>query len=186
MQPNHQPIGGSDPNHQGIWSPPRAGLVPLAWESNPKLQGGWVQDPTTSPSGDLIPTIRGSGFVGACGVTFLINGISLAEGWKGEIGQGLDGPNLRMILGKGLLATSPSVGELTAKNCMFATPRVPTPVVSPHPGALHCHWTVIATKPIGQCVPVQTHGILHGPEEQSRPRGGKSIGITDQPQYPRL
>ena len=29
-------------------------------------------------------------------------------------------------------------------------------------------------------------GILHGPEEQSRPRGGKSIGITDQPQYPRL
>jgi hypothetical protein len=47
---NHQPIGGSDPNHQGIWSPPRAGLgpgrnpalfsllVPLVWESNPKLQ----------------------------------------------------------------------------------------------------------------------------------------------------
>ena len=26
VQPNHQPIGGSDPNHQGIWSPPRAGL----------------------------------------------------------------------------------------------------------------------------------------------------------------
>ena len=25
VQPNHQPIGGSDPNHQGIWSPPRAG-----------------------------------------------------------------------------------------------------------------------------------------------------------------
>jgi hypothetical protein len=24
-KPNHQPIGGSDPNHQGIWSPPRAG-----------------------------------------------------------------------------------------------------------------------------------------------------------------
>ena len=53
-------------------------------------------------------------------------------------------------------------------------------------GALHCHWTAIATKPIGQCVPVQTRGILHGPEEQSRPRGGKSIGITDQPEYPRL
>jgi hypothetical protein len=53
-------------------------------------------------------------------------------------------------------------------------------------GALHCHWTAIATKPIGQCVPAQTRGILHGPEEQSRPRGGKSIGITDQPQYPRL
>ena len=32
----------------------------------------------------------------------------------------------------------------------------------------------------------QTLGILHGPEEQSRPRGGKSIGVTDQPQYPRL
>jgi hypothetical protein len=29
-------------------------------------------------------------------------------------------------------------------------------------------------------------GILHGPEEQSRPRGGKSIGITDHSQYPRL
>ena len=25
-KPNHQPIGGSDPNHEGIWSPPRAGL----------------------------------------------------------------------------------------------------------------------------------------------------------------
>ena len=23
-RPDHQPIGGSDPNHQGIWSPPRA------------------------------------------------------------------------------------------------------------------------------------------------------------------
>jgi len=53
-------------------------------------------------------------------------------------------------------------------------------------GALHCLWTAIATKPIGQCVPVQTCGILHGPEEQSRPHDGKSIGITDQPQYPRL
>ena len=27
----------------------------------PKTPGGLVQDPTTSPSGDLIPTIRGSG-----------------------------------------------------------------------------------------------------------------------------
>jgi hypothetical protein len=50
----------------------------------------------------------------------------------------------------------------------------------------HCHWTAIATKPIRQCVPVQMRGILHGPEEQSRPRGGKSICVTDQPQYPRL
>ena len=25
-KPNHQTIGGSDPNHQGIWSPPRAGF----------------------------------------------------------------------------------------------------------------------------------------------------------------
>jgi hypothetical protein len=53
-------------------------------------------------------------------------------------------------------------------------------------GALNCHWTDIVTKPIGQYVLVQTCSILHGPEEQSRPRGGKSIGITDQPQYPRL
>ncbi len=51
---------------------------------------------------------------------------------------------------------------------------------------LHCHWTAIATNPIGQRVPVQTRGILQRPEEQSRPRGGKSIGVTDQPQYPRL
>ena len=36
-------------------------LVPLVWESNPKLQGGLVQDPTTRPIGDLIPTIGGSG-----------------------------------------------------------------------------------------------------------------------------
>ena len=34
--------------------------IPLVWESNPKLEGGWC-NPTTSPSGDLIPTIRGSG-----------------------------------------------------------------------------------------------------------------------------
>ncbi len=39
-------------------------------------------------------------------------------------------------------------------------------------GALQCHWTAFATKPIGQCVPVQTRCILHGPEEQSRTRGG--------------
>ncbi len=26
---NHQTIGGSDPNHQGIWSPPRVGLGPV-------------------------------------------------------------------------------------------------------------------------------------------------------------
>jgi hypothetical protein len=26
-RPNHQPFGGSDPNHQGIWSPPRAGQL---------------------------------------------------------------------------------------------------------------------------------------------------------------
>ena len=35
-------------------------LVPLVWESNPKLQGGWwvLHQRLT---GDLIPTIRGSG-----------------------------------------------------------------------------------------------------------------------------
>ncbi len=35
-------------------------------------------------------------------------------------------------------------------------------------------------------LPVQTSGILHGPEEQSRTRGGESIDVTDQRQYPRL
>ena len=35
-RPNHQPIGGSDPNHQGIWSPPRAGLGDI-WSSAPVL-----------------------------------------------------------------------------------------------------------------------------------------------------
>jgi hypothetical protein len=39
-------------------------------------------------------------------------------------------------------------------------------------GALQCHWTAFATQPIGQRVPVQTRGILHGPEEKSRTRGG--------------
>ena len=36
-----------------------ASLVPLVWES--KTPGWLVQDPTTRPIGDLIPTIRGSG-----------------------------------------------------------------------------------------------------------------------------
>jgi hypothetical protein len=31
--------------------------------------------------------------------------------------------------------------------------------------ALPSHWTAFATKPIGQRVPVQMRGILHGPEE---------------------
>jgi hypothetical protein len=34
-RPNHQSIGGSDPNHQGIWRPPRVGLGPVR---NPVLQ----------------------------------------------------------------------------------------------------------------------------------------------------
>ena len=36
-------------------------LVPLVWESNPKLQGGWCK-PNHQPIGgsDQIPTIRGS------------------------------------------------------------------------------------------------------------------------------
>ncbi len=45
-------------------------LVPLVWESNPKLQGGWCK-PTTSPSGDLIPTIRGSGAHPGAGCQFV-------------------------------------------------------------------------------------------------------------------
>ena len=33
-------------------------LVPLVWQSNPQLQGGWLSaSPTASPLGDLIPTI---------------------------------------------------------------------------------------------------------------------------------
>ena len=44
------------------------------------------------------------------------------------------------------------------------------------------HWTASTTKLIGQSVPVQTRCILHGPEEQSRTRGCKSIGVSDQPE----
>ena len=61
-----------------IWSPPRAGLGPvrnpvllhrvapcfpwfLSFGIEPKTPEWLVQDPTASPSGDLIPTIRGSG-----------------------------------------------------------------------------------------------------------------------------
>jgi hypothetical protein len=46
-KPNHQPIGGSDPNHQGIWSPPRAGLVlsfgkaRARWEGEGNELMGW-------------------------------------------------------------------------------------------------------------------------------------------------
>ena len=36
---NHQPIGGSDPNHQGIWSPPRAGLGPGARPNHQPIGG---------------------------------------------------------------------------------------------------------------------------------------------------
>jgi hypothetical protein len=49
-------------------------------------------------------------------------------------------------------------------------------------GTLHCHWKAIATQPIG-LVPEQTRGILPVAEEQSRPRGGQSGGVEDQPQY---
>ncbi len=44
-----------------------------------------------------------------------------------------------------------------------------------------------ATGPPSQLnVPIQTRGMLHGPEEQSQTRGGQGIGVTDQPEYPRL
>jgi len=36
-------------------------LVPLVWESNPKLQGGWCKTQPPAHLEDLIPTIRGSG-----------------------------------------------------------------------------------------------------------------------------
>jgi len=39
------------PTHQGIWRPPRAGLGPTAWESNPKRQGGMRTRCPTNPSG---------------------------------------------------------------------------------------------------------------------------------------
>jgi hypothetical protein len=38
-RPNHQPIGGSDPNHQGIWSPPRAGQLTNFQLSETVLRG---------------------------------------------------------------------------------------------------------------------------------------------------
>jgi len=52
-------------------------------------------------------------------------------------------------------------------------------------GALHCHWTVIATQPLG-LVPFQARGILPVAEEQSRTRGSQSGGVEDQPQCPVL
>ena len=59
-RPNHQPIRGSDPNHQDLESTQGGAgtseepcaltqgvnlfsLVHLVWESNPKLQGGWCK-----------------------------------------------------------------------------------------------------------------------------------------------
>jgi hypothetical protein len=60
-------IGGSGDHPGGVETREEPGtltqggvlfsLVPLVWESNPKLQGGWSR-PTTRPSGDVIPTIR--------------------------------------------------------------------------------------------------------------------------------
>jgi hypothetical protein len=43
-------------------------------------------------------------------------------------------------------------------------------------GALHCHWNVIATQPIG-LVPFQARGILSVAEEQSRTRGGQAAAL---------
>jgi hypothetical protein len=62
-----------------------------------------------------------------------------------------------------------SRGPQGTPNCIN---KVPGSSRVPDRGALQCHWTAFATKPIGQRVPVQTRGILHGPEEQSRTRGG--------------
>jgi hypothetical protein len=59
----------------------------------------------------------------------------------------------------GLLRSAKSIAigsnTLTIKTFLFSPPL----------------WTA-STKPIGQRVPVQTRGILHGPEEQSRTRDG--------------
>ena len=94
LVPNHQPIGGENPNHQGIWSPPRGAgtsgpreepgtltqggalfsLVPLVvccrLGIEPKTPGWLVQSPTTSPSGDLI-CMRG---------TLLLNQVGQPDG----------------------------------------------------------------------------------------------------------
>jgi len=48
-------------------------------------------------------------------------------------------------------------------------------------GALHGHWNAIATQQL-ELVPFQARGILPVIEEQSRPRGGQSGGIADQPE----
>jgi hypothetical protein len=65
-KPNHQPIGGSDPNHQGIWSPPRAGLSrtfasrdwglkPISGLKPPIIGVGPQQDPCVSREPALTP-----------------------------------------------------------------------------------------------------------------------------------
>ena len=47
-------------------------------------------------------------------------------------------------------------------------------------GAPHCHGNANATQPIG-LVPNQARGILQGPEEQSRTRGGQSSRSPSSP-----
>jgi hypothetical protein len=114
--------------------------------------------------------------------------------YTGKILARCCGPPVRRPVARGLFdcgANSVAGSRLTRYSSgqtkeNRAPPCVKVPGSSRVPGALHYHWTVIATKPISQYVPVQTRGILHGTEEKTRPRGGKSIGITDQPQYPRL
>ena len=74
-----------------------------------------------------------------------------------------------------ILSTSTRMhGEFLRRFFLQAKPR--------DRGALQCHWTAIAKPPIGQRLPVQARGILPVVEEQSRPRGGKSGGVADQPQ----
>jgi hypothetical protein len=60
-------------------------LIPLVWESNPKLQGDWCKTlPPSSPSWDLIPTIRGSGACVLCVCVFITAGPSTKLfAWEG-------------------------------------------------------------------------------------------------------
>ena len=60
-----------DPGTLTHGAPVFPGSSRLGIEPKAQGQGGW-QDPTTSPSGDLIPTIRGSGAHPGRGCVFIV------------------------------------------------------------------------------------------------------------------